>query len=408
MITATLDFRKFLMTEEVGGLTTDDQDALQTIIDHVVSGDEEFFNNNSITVKVKPPYWILNYIQGAPTNKYSLLTRGLVINQYTGQVVSMPFKRFGNFGEDLGGYKSVVDIAKSEILEKLDGSMLGVAFPDGDPSRPIWHTRKMISSHEPDMNFRGRDFAGNEHALLQQAGQYVKQLLFESKDVDKTFIFELINSERPVITKYTPSQLGLYLIGVRSLKTWKEYTEDELDNTAKRIGARRPRRWGVKGNQAEIKAMMDQFADDFEGFVLRQSDTGDRAKLKKKEYMERHKLIGKTNYRNLIPLWLQGETSEIVTYLPETGKKFAIIDRAFQQKVQEMTQMVRYYNVMTTKKDLAQIMVLEKVPNLIQGFVFAAFGQPDTQIPQMVAEKIKALPIDTLMELLELNDNEVS
>jgi arsenate reductase-like glutaredoxin family protein len=399
-----------MINEDLGGLSQEDKDSLKVIIDKVKAGDEQWFDTNHIQVKVKkqvsdnPEMWMLNYIQGAPVdNPYMLLTRGLIVDRDNGKIVSMPFKRFGNMGEDMHGFKSSVDISKSDILEKLDGSMLGVFFPTADPKRPIWHTRKMISTH--DMDFKTTGFSGDdeEEGLMQEAGKFVRQLNFSREDTDKTWIFELIHKERTVITRYKSDELGVYLIGARNLSTFQEYSEDELDEMARRIGAKRPRRWGIRATYEEIKAMMDQFSDEFEGFVLRQSDTGERAKAKKKEYLQRHKLIGKTNYRALVPLWVKDEVSEIITYLPETKIKFDRIEAAYNAKVKELVNLVRHYKgIYSDKKSLAFGMQADKVSLANQPFVFSTFSTANEEAA--IRRQIKGFYPDKIIELLGLRD----
>ncbi len=392
----SFSFRKFLLED------IDDQNSLKVIIQKVKSGDKTWFDTNNIVVGEKGNYWILNYRQGLPTNQYNLLTRGLVIDKTSGKIVSMPFKRFGNYGEDLGGYKSSVDFSKSEVLEKLDGSMLAIAFPSGDVNQPVWHTRKMISTTS---NPKQRGFDGGEVDLMQLAGEQVKTLRFSDKDTDKTWIFEFIHTEQPVVTRYKSNQLGLYLIGCRSLKTLEEYSESDLDKMAIRIGAKRPRRWGVMGSHSAVKQMMSQFADDFEGFVMRQTDTGQRAKVKKAEYFKQHKLIGKTSWEDIIPLWISGETTEIITYFPHVKEKFDKLDNAFERKVSEITETAELYLThFKNKKELAVALNADKIPHNIQPFVFSAFGEPIKQLKDIIETQIKNYHPLRIVELLGLSE----
>lgn len=393
-------FRFFLMMEESGGLTPEDKEALKVIIHKVMEGDQEWFDGQDIVVGKKDNYRILNYIQGKPTNQFNLLTRGLIIDSETGKIVSMPFKRFGNFGEDIGGYKSSVDFSKSEVIEKLDGSMLGVAFPSGDVSNPIWHTRKMVST---TANPKQRGFDGEEVDIMGLAGQYVKKLRFSPEDADKTWIFEFIHSEKPVVTKYKPEQLGLHLIGARNLQTYEEYSEEELDEMAAKIGAGRPRRWGVKGSHDAVKQMMDQFADDFEGFVMRQTDTGDRAKVKKKEYFKQHGMIDQTGWRDLIPKWIEGETTEIATYFPHVKQKFEQLEAAFQKKVYELAEIAHLYLThFTDRKQLAMALRQDRIPGDVVKFVYSGAGKPLAQLPTIIGNQIKSMSPYAIMELLGL------
>ena len=48
-----------------------------------------------------------------------------------------------------------VDFANSEMLEKLDGTMVGAFFPKGTPNEPYWHTRRMVSLGPSDSSQDG-------------------------------------------------------------------------------------------------------------------------------------------------------------------------------------------------------------------------------------------------------------
>jgi hypothetical protein len=174
-------------------LDLDDKKNLQIIVEKVCLGDLDWFENQGILVGQKGNYCILNYINGVNVNDFNLLSRGLIVDTTNKKIVSMPFKRFGNYGEDIRGYKTTVDFSRSEVLEKLDGSMLAVAFPDGDYKNPLYHTRKMISGRSFKMT---KGFDGQEIDLLKIAGEYVRNLNLSSEDTNKTLIFELIHSTR--------------------------------------------------------------------------------------------------------------------------------------------------------------------------------------------------------------------
>jgi hypothetical protein len=384
-------------------LTTEDRRRLDDIIDLCRKADPRAaFEPLDVDAKLKGDYVVLNYRQGFPSNSLNVLTRGMVVEPARGRIVSMPFKRFGNLGEIIADEATEVDVADCDVLEKLDGSMVAVTFPERDATRPLIQTRRMLST--TDMEVVSTAFSGGEEfGLLRNALGYVICLDFRKCDLAYTWVFELIDRPRPVITSYKPEQMGLYLIGRRCMKTFVEASEDVLDKYAYLIGCKRPRRWPVVGDLRAVEEMMADFSDDYEGFVLRERKTGKRAKVKKKEYLERHRLLGRTLYKNLIPVYLQGETEEVVAYFPETKEKFRQIDLRFGQTAALL--LVEVESLLLghdTKKDLALSMQSAGVPRLLQSLAFASFGNKDVTI--VLHERISSWPVDTLLELLALED----
>ncbi len=324
------------------GITTQDQDGLRFIITKLLQNDMEWMRNQDIKVGNKGSYWILNYgMEGK--NEYNRLTRGLVVQKppqgFSGDVLqlikSFPFIRFFNQGETQA---DSINLSNSEMLEKMDGTMVGVFFPSGNPHDPHWHTRNMLNAHQPDMDLEVGGFGGGQHKLMELIGQYVKRLNFTEEDVYHTYVFEFIHEASAVLTKYKQDQWGLYLLAGRNLQTHKEESENDLDQTAARIGAGRPRRWDAVADEQEIARMMRDLSaeiEDFEGVVFRDRDTGKRVKLKDPEYVAKHHMIGDTSYKRLIPKVLEGEADEILSYFPHVRDKVEKImsrHEAYRQK----------------------------------------------------------------------------
>jgi hypothetical protein len=309
--------------------TKTDQSRLGEIIHHLTAKNTAWLSEKGIEAKDAGNHWVLNYNQFETPNEYSRLTRGMVVDKATGKIMSYPFQRFFNRSEV---HADPIDFANAEMLEKLDGTMVGVAFPTGDPSKPIWHTRKMLSSHDPDVQFRTTTFRGKSFQFLPLIGTYVKAIPFSHDDVDYTYVFEFIHEATTVITKYRPDHYGLYLLGGRHLGTHKELNEKELDTIATRLGVRRPRRWDAVADQNEIDAIIKQVEQDvpnFEGFVFRDKKTGKRVKLKSADYVKLHHLLDKLSYKDLVPLVLTGEESEVLSYFPEAKEPIDKIKKAY-------------------------------------------------------------------------------
>lgn len=312
-------------------MTTLERNRLNLIIKKLMDGDSGWFSDVNIHVSKKKGYWMLNYAPG-PRNDFNKLVRGMVVRQPVwgkkedplSLIVSFPFVRFFNHGE-----KDAEDIVlhQSELLEKLDGTMVGI-FLDVF-GKPCFHTRKMLSIEQADWDLQLTTFHGKTYPFLPTIADYVAKLSFDASiDVFHTYVFEFIHEVSHVVTKYIPEQYGLYLIGCRELTTYQELTEDELDALAVRIGALRPRRWSALQHK-EIMVLMKEEVQDFEGFVFRDKLTGKRVKLKDTDYLRKHRLLDETSYKNLLPIVLMGEEEEILAYFPFVKDRVEEVKKAY-------------------------------------------------------------------------------
>ena len=341
--------------------TVGQKDRLRTIIQKTIVGDREWLKEKVISVGDKGFYWILNYSPGE-RNEYNELCRGLVVQKplqgWAGDVLSLiksfSFVRFFNAHEKEA---APIDFASSKMIEKLDGSLVSVWFPTGDSSKPEFSTRKMLSTHQPDMDFMVGGFHnGKTFPFMPIIGSYVKKLRFGPEDVEMTCIFEFIHEASKVLTKYGPEKYGLHLIGARNIRTHRELTEDQLDVVAQRIGAPRPRSWEASGDEEEIRKMMDEIekgTKDFEGTVFRDK-AGNRVKLKRADYVKLHHLLGSLSFKNLIPKILEGESEEIVVYFASAKKKIDIFNQKFSEYIDNaVATILKYSRQKLDRKSLA-------------------------------------------------------
>jgi len=196
---------------------------------------------------------------------------------------SFPFTRFFNHGERDA---TPIEFSSAEMLEKLDGTMIGVFFPTGQTDDPHWHTRRVVTWRTSD---------NRPDRILKAAGEYLQHLSFDTTHLPYTFVFEFVHRTSFVRTRYRPEDFGLYLIGARNVRTHQEPHEDQLDEMAQQIGARRPRRWRAVTSQDEIQRIMRDMVretPDFEGFVFRDQTSGARIKMKDPDYVRALHLAG--------------------------------------------------------------------------------------------------------------------
>lgn len=365
-----LEFRKFYV--EMLQLNNQ-KELLKEIIYNLINGNKSFFSKKGILAQEKSDYWILNYLnRNDNKNEYSKLARGLVVkkpdenynNDPLTLINSFPFTRFFNKNEPQA---DPVDLLNSEMIEKLDGTMVAIFFPNKNPNNPEFHTRKMLSTHGPDMNMNMRTFYGENVTYLKIIKSYVDKLKFSQKDVENTYVFEFIHSTSKVVTKYTPDQFGLYLIGGRNLITHEEYSESDLNKIAHEINSKRPRLFQAIADHNEITKMFKKAAEstpDFEGFIFRDKKTGYRVKVKDPDYVKKHHVLDKTNIKSLIPVVLNNEENEVLSYYPDVLPKIKLIKEKIKQFKKELLKKVLYWKDKNLDKStLASMFFAKKTGN---------------------------------------------
>lgn len=379
-----------------------DTNDLITLINAVVAKNESWLKEYNIDYGIKGDWWVLNYCKVGPRNQYNRLARGIIIHQPTGKIVSFPFVRFYNFGEKEA---DVVDFANSEVMEKLDGTFVGVFFPN---ETPHWQTRKMVSTH--DCDFEMKSFYGENFKLMSLIGEFVNKLNWDlvADKNEHTYMFEFIHKHTKVITNYEFDQYGLYLIGCRNILTHAEKSEHELDEFAKLIGAKRPRRWEFTSHE-EIVSLFDSFPKDFEGFVVRERKSTKRVKVKSDDYVKVHHLLTKISYKKLIPLWLDGEAEEIIAYFPEAAAKVAKIEKAFCEFCEKATERVLYWHKQNLdRKSLALKITGQTGPEFVEhdqtirGLIFQFYSEPKSEIRQKVEDRLKDPKRTSVYKLIEV------
>ncbi len=229
-----MDFKGYFVEMQT---TDNEKNLIREIISNLVNYNKEWLDDKKILVGDKGNYWILNY-SNFGKNEHNRLVRGMVVKKpnkaFNGDLLSLitsfPFTRFFNQAEPDAAH---VDMINSHMIEKLDGTMIGIHFDD---NQIYFHTRKMHSSYEPDMKMTQTSFLGLKNEFMPTIKKYIDKLNFNEQDVNFTYVFKFIHEISHVVTKYTRNQYGLYLLAARNISTHKEMHENDLDEIAKRIG----------------------------------------------------------------------------------------------------------------------------------------------------------------------------
>jgi RNA ligase len=197
-------------------------------------------------------------------DEFTVMARGLILDEAAGQVVATPFPKFFNVGERRG---DVPDLP-FEAFEKLDGSLI-IAF-----------------------HHAGSWLAATKGAFDSEQAVWA-QTRFDATDLSAltpgtTYLFEAVYPENRIVVHY-PEPALVMLSGYAG--DGRELTYDEVLATCRALGWRAARRHEF----ATISDMVRHAATlprDDEGFVIRFSD-GLRLKLKGAEYRRIHALISR-------------------------------------------------------------------------------------------------------------------
>jgi hypothetical protein len=273
----------------------------------------------------------------------------------------------------------------------------------------------MLSVDPQDREKTLTSFVGKNYKFMNIIGQYVNGLKFLPQDAEYTYIFEFIHEASYVLTKYTPEQFGLYLIGGRHVPSHKELSEQELDEVALRIGARRPRRWDSKANYAEIEKMMRELSaatKDFEGFVFRDKATGKRLKVKDAEYVRRHHMLDDArSIKSLLPIILQGEEDELLAYYPHAAERAVEIKQAYAEYIDKVVGRIKEWQAKGLDRQALAYAVFghntlskwelksmkakgEELPKVIP-------GEPDEFIREMTMKHYKVQDENVLRQIID-------
>ena len=231
--------------------------------------------------------------------------RGIIIDTERCEVVSWPFRKFGNHNE---GYADTIDWSSARVLEKVDGSIIKLWY---DHARGEWQfstngtIRAELAAVEGQLGLSYGD-------VIRRADNY-GDIPFERLARDSTYIFELVSPETRVVIDYGVTTL--YHLGTRSNITGLERCED--------IGIKTPASYSITSLAdclTAAAALNDGCEGDTvsnEGFVVVDADYH-RVKIKSPDYivMHRLRLSGYLPKRECLMMLLEGgESAELLLNL---------------------------------------------------------------------------------------------
>jgi RNA ligase len=274
---------------------------------------------------------ILNYtpktVYERHWNEVTLLTRGLILNERTGETLALPMKKFFNYDEQ--GVPNKVDLSqKPEITVKMDGS-LGISYRLDD-GKIRWATRGSFTSEQAKVAQRIWDEKYNHSDL------YISPQL--------TLLVEIISPATRVVVPYDFEDL--VLIGANHIYPSHDFGYDTLEYFANQIGMRITER--VDASFISILEHIKTMDYTNEGFVLRWDD-GTRLKMKGQDYMRVHKALYGLSLNQKLECWLEDKTDDLIKAVPEEYRK-------------EIEELIKYLNMMTDDLEKRIVGIYQALP----------------------------------------------
>lgn len=223
-------------------------------------------------------------------NIFEQLSRGLILNRLTGEIVARPFLKFFNWGQLYGNTKAIPHWGTHlvHVFEKLDGS-LGILYrQDGFKVA----TRGSFTSEQA--------VTATEMLKLHQLGGLPDNL---------TLLFEIIYPENRIVVDYG-DRAELVLLAAVNRFTGKEvsfYGDGSglsCIELAFECGFSTPRVFNFNNPSEVIEVAGRVEGSKEEGYVLLYSD-GSRFKIKGDDYLAIHKIISRLTKKNVFKLWVE-------------------------------------------------------------------------------------------------------
>lgn len=231
----------------------------------------------------------------ADWNWFETVSRGLILNRKTGEIVARPFDKFWNYLENGRTPDKLAHI--THIFEKADGSF-GILFRENGHYRVTTHG-----------------------SFWSEQGVWATRFLNQYYDLtglpdNLTLMFEIIYPENRIVVDYGDTE-DLVLLNVRDRHSGR-YLDwySEIVPLANRYGFTLPRVYGFNSVSDILAATGDPEFQNMEGWVVQFSD-GTRWKFKVDFWLHMHRLMMHFSFRRVLAAYIEGRHEDYREELPE-------------------------------------------------------------------------------------------
>lgn len=173
---------------------------------------------------------------------------------------------------------------------------------------------------------------------------------------DLTFIYEYISLEDAHVVKYTKDQEGLYLIGIRDVKTGRQFSYKEVSDFATRYGVPMTEIYD-KTFEEILEDVKTIKSDEQEGFVV--NIDGHMIKVKGDDYVQIHRVLSKISSINLIiESVAENKIDDLISKVPAAYReRVFIVEKIVLDYVKNMEAEVQKYFDKAPKSDKKSFMI---------------------------------------------------
>lgn len=272
----------------------DEITTLQQICDLAVSGCSDWKQYGDVTVREYDDLLIFNYNDKAQYagrwNFFERVSRGLIINRITGEIVARAFDKFYNWLE--GNRSSTGQIVS--ITDKVDGS-LGILY-----------------RHNGNYKIATRgSFDGMQ---AQWATQFLTRYHLDGLPLEYTLLFEIVYPENRIVVDYGTRQ-DLVLLAVRNRFSGAYLPFAQVADLATRYGFSLPTVYEFASID-DLLGCLPTLDRNQEGYIV-EFDDGQRFKFKGDIYKELHRLIYGLSFKNTLAAVASNSVEHIRAQIPD-------------------------------------------------------------------------------------------
>jgi len=325
-----------------------------------IGGEEMRTRYGNVKVTRNGDLALFNYTNNAAIentwNQFECLSRGLIINAVTGEVVARPFPKFFNLGQKLDRKPTGCML---EATEKMDGS-LGIFYR---------HDGQYLVSTRGSFDGPQAQWATSHLNLWYDA---------EKVPTQYTLLFEIIYPDNRVVVDYGDRE-DLVLIGVVDRFTGEELpfysSGDCVYKISEELGFPLPKIFSFNAVNDVLEAS-EKLTHNEEGYVLRFS-CGTRLKIKGDKYLTAHRILTNATWKNIVKAVHDGSIDDILHVVPD---EFTVGIRTWvrylYQKVKDLERHINYLYLKApkaTRKEYAEWVMQEC--KLLSSLMFARMDE---------------------------------
>lgn len=272
---------------------------VQDISRLLVAGFSDWGQFGYVDAKTNGAMTLFNYSPMAAVNDvwlpFERLSRGLIINNQTGEIVARPFDKFFNYGQ--GGRFPEEGAVVSQVTEKMDGS-LGILYTDANDGVRKIATRGSFDGEQARWATR---FLQQRHTALATTPLGIPTLLFE-----------IVYPQNRIVVDYGDKE-GLILLAAREPQSGRYLSYRNLLVIAEQFGLEIAPELSLYSGTVlvgDVEYLVNGKADhNFEGYVVQFSD-GNLFKFKSPEYLRVHKLVSSLSFNRVLEAIRDGKIDD--------------------------------------------------------------------------------------------------